>query len=52
MFECDGWRTVLEMTEMKPDEKILRRIRGHALSVCEAKYHRKCLTDYLQKLDM
>ena len=28
VFECQGWRTVLETAEKKRDEKFLRRIRG------------------------
>ena len=28
VFECEGWKTVLETAECKKDEKLLRRIRG------------------------
>ena len=28
VFECQGWKTVLETAENKRDEKLLQRIRG------------------------
>jgi len=47
-FECDGWRTVLEVAENKCDEKLLTRIRGHDLFATEAKYHKSCRVIYTQ----
>lgn len=48
-FECDGWINILELAERKEDENLLRRIRGHDLFACEAKYHRSCRTKYIQR---
>lgn len=48
-FESDAWKAVVTMAEAKQDEKLLTRIRGYDLFACEAKYHRKCHIDYMQK---
>ena len=50
-FEYDGWKAVLEMAEMKQDEKLLTRIRGHDLFACEANFHKSCRSKYMQKPD-
>ena len=47
-FQSDGWKSIPEMAEKKCDEQLLTRIRGHDLFACEAKFHKKCLVDYLQ----
>ena len=48
-FEYDGWKAVLEMAEMKQDEQLLVRIRGHDLFASEAKFHKTCRMKYMQK---
>jgi len=48
-FEYEGWKPVLEMAEMKQDEKLLVRIRGHDLFASEAKFHKTCPMNYMQK---
>ena len=35
VFECQGWKTVLETADNKRDEKFLQKIRGFDLSSCE-----------------
>ena len=50
-FEYDGWKSVLEMAEKKTDDKLLTRIRGHDLFACEAKYHKNCRMQYMQKAE-
>lgn len=50
-FECDGWRTVLNVAEQKFDENLLRRIRGKDLFATEAKYHKSCRVQYTQNLE-
>ena len=47
-FEFDGWKTVLNRAEEDHDERLLRRIRGHDLFACEAKFHRSCRSKYTQ----
>ncbi len=42
VFECQGWKTVLETAENKRDEKFLQRIRGFDLSACETRFHSSC----------
>ena len=42
VFECQGWKTVLETAENKRDEKFLQRIRGLDLPACEACFHSSC----------
>ena len=42
VFECQGWKTVLETAENKRDEKFLKRIRGFDLSACETRFHNSC----------
>ena len=42
VFECQGWKTVLETAENKRDEKFLQRIRGFDLSACETRFHCSC----------
>ena len=42
VFECQGWKTVLETVENKRGEKFLRRIRGFDLSACETRFHNSC----------
>lgn len=48
VFDRDGWQTILQTAEGKKDEKMLRRIRGHDLFACEAKYHQSCRVKYVQ----
>lgn len=50
-FEFDGWKSVQEMAEHKQDEKLLTRIRSHDLFASEAKYHKICRMQYMQKSD-
>ena len=42
VFECQGWKTVLETEENKRDEKFLQRIRGFDLSAYETRFHSSC----------
>ena len=42
VFECQGWKTVLETVENKRDEKFLRKIRGFDLFAREARFHSRC----------
>ena len=42
VFECQGWKTVLETAENKRDVKFLQRIRGFDLSACETRFHSSC----------
>ena len=42
VFECQGWKTVLETEENKRDEKFLQRIRGFDLFACETRFHSSC----------
>ena len=42
VFECQGWKTVLETAENKRDEKFLQRIRSFDLSACETRFHSSC----------
>uniref|UniRef100_UPI003AF4CD76 hypothetical protein n=1 Tax=Thiolapillus sp. TaxID=2017437 RepID=UPI003AF4CD76 len=46
VFECQGWKTVLETAENKRDEKFLQRIRGFDLSACETRFHSSCCRQY------
>ena len=48
MFEMGGWKTVLQVVEHRNDERLLRRIRGHDLFACEAKFHQSCRIKYVQ----
>ena len=48
-FEYGGGVTILREAERKSDEKLLKRIRGFDLFACEAKYHKSCRTQYVQK---
>ena len=48
MFEMGGWKTVLQVAEHRNDEHLLRRIRGHDLFACEAKFHQSCRIKYVQ----
>lgn len=48
VFDRDGWQTILQTAEGKNDEELLRRIRGHDLFACEAKYHQSCRIKYVQ----
>ena len=48
-FEYGGGVTILREAERKSDEKLLKRIRGLDLFTCEAKYHKSCRTQYVQK---
>ena len=47
-FECEGWKSVIEMAETKQDEKLLTRVRGFDLFACEAKFHKNCRISYMQ----
>ena len=47
-FQSDYWKSVLAMAEIKKDDKLLMRISGFDLFACEAKFHRKCINDYMQ----
>ena len=42
VFECQGWKTVLETAANKRDEKFLQRIRGFDLCACETRFHSSC----------
>ena len=42
VFECQGWKTVLETEDNKMGGKFFRRIRGFDLSACEARFHSSC----------
>ena len=46
VFECQGWKTVLETPENKMDEKFLQRIRGFDLSARETRFHSSCCRRY------
>lgn len=48
VFDKDGGATVLNVAEIKRDEKLLTRIRGHDLFACEAKFHESCRMGYVQ----
>ena len=48
-FEYGGGVTIVREAERKKDEKLLNRICGFELFACEAKYHKSCRTQYLQK---
>ena len=48
-FEYGGRVTILREAESKSDEKLLKRIHGFDLFACEAKYHKSCRTQYVQK---
>ena len=48
-FEYGGGVTIMREAERKKGEKLLNRIRGFDLFACEAKYHKSCRTQYLQK---
>ena len=39
VFECQGWRTMLETAENERDEKFLRRICGFDLSARETRFN-------------
>ena len=41
---------LLRAAEAKKDEVLLRRIRGYELFACEARYHRRCLSNYCSVL--
>ena len=47
-FTSDAWQSIPEIAKEKNDEKLLVRIRDCDLFACEAKFHRKCLIDYMQ----
>ena len=42
VFECQGWKTVLETAENKRDEKFLRGILGFDLFARDARFHSSC----------
>ena len=48
-LEFDGWKSVVVMAESKHDENLLTRIRGVDLFACEAKFHKNCRMNYVQK---
>uniref|UniRef100_UPI00358EEDC6 uncharacterized protein n=1 Tax=Myxine glutinosa TaxID=7769 RepID=UPI00358EEDC6 len=47
-FEREGWKHVIDVAEVRNDETLLLRIRGHDLFACEAKFHRSCRNRYTQ----
>ena len=48
-FNYGNWKSVLSKAEEKRDEKLLCRIRGFDLSLCKAKFHKSCKSQYFQK---
>ena len=42
VFECQGWKTMLETAGNKRDEKFLRGIRGFDLFARDARFHSSC----------
>ena len=49
-FSFGGGDKVLEAAERRNDEKLLIRLRGFTLFSREAKYHRRCYSNYCSKL--
>ena len=46
-FYCDAWKTVVELAEMKGDEKLLVRVRECDLFALEAHLHPNCRKKYI-----
>ena len=49
VFEREGWKTIVRISEERNDEKMLLRIRGYDLFACEARYHPSCRKKYTMK---
>ena len=46
-FHSDAWKSIVEVAELKQDERLLLRIRGYDLFASEAHFHPSCRRKYI-----